>query len=506
MPWLWILSRRHDSRIFQDQTTEQIVGEVFAHYSSLANYEFRLSKPLKPISYCTQYQETDLNFVLRLLESEGLFFTFQHNADGHRLIIGDDSDRLEPLPAQPTIRYHRASVTETEDSITAWSASRRFQPTRLSLKSFDYKHPHQPNQVQLNSINEQGDAGQFEVYEYEGSYGYANLKDGVQKARRRLEAMEVQGKVFCGKSNCRAMEPGWSFELAQHYDHDHDVPTDRRFLLLAVDHWGQNNYGNQGESGYHNSFTCIRRKIPFRPTLRTPRKTINGPQTTIIVGPPGEEIFTDELGRVKVQFHWDRNGNFTDQSSCWVRMAQSGASSGFGSIRIPRVGDEVVVMFLDGDPDRPLIMGSLYNSQNTPPWALPANKTQSGVLTRSTNGDRSTANFFRFEDKAGAEQIILHAERNLDTEVEADESQSVGGNRTIKVHGKHAETIRLESSSVVEEGDYLVTVDQGEVRVKAATRIALEVGSSKLVMNSDGTITLSGLVVDVKGTSMISLN
>ncbi|ORL62994.1 type VI secretion system Vgr family protein [Pseudomonas putida] len=506
VPWIWILSRRRDSRIFQDKTTEQIVKEVFAYYLTLADHEFRLSQPLKPISYCTQYQESDLNFVLRLLEQEGLFFTFQHSQEGHRMIISDDSSMLPQLERQPVIRYHRASVTETADSITSWSAARRFQPTRLTLKSFDYKQPGNPHLVQLNSVNQQGDIGHYEVFEYEGLYGYANADEGMRKARHRLEAMEVNGKTFNGESNCRAMEPGHYFELTQHYDHDNDAPDDRQFLILSVNHWGQNNYANDGEAGYRNGFTCIRRKIPFRPELHTPRSAITGPQTAIVVGPPGEEIYTDELGRVKLQFHWDRNGEFNDQSSCWVRVAQTGASGGFGSIQIPRVGDEVVVVFLDGNPDRPLIMGSLYNTSNTPPWSLPANKTQSGFLTRSTKGKGANANFFRFEDKAGAEQIIMHAERNLDTEVEADDSLQVGGNRTIKVEGKHSETIKLETSIAVEEGSYFVTVDQGDVKIKAAKSITLEVGKSTLVMSSDGTITLSGVSVDVTGSEIINLN
>ena len=505
VPWLWILSRRRDSRIFQDKTTEQIVKEVFAYYLTLADHEFRLSKPLKPINYCTQYQESDLNFVLRLLEQEGLFFTFQHSQEGHRMIISDDSSVLTQLAGQPVIRYHRASVTETDDSITAWSSSRRFQPTQLTLKSFDYKQPGNPHLVQLESINQQGEVGRLEVFDYEGLYGYADADEGMRKARHRLEAMEVQGKVFSGKSNCRAMEPGYYFELSQHYDHDNDPQEERQFLILSVKHRGQNNYSSSGQAGYQNNFTCIRRKIPFRPSLNTPRGLISGPQTAIVVGPPGEEIYTDELGRVKLQFHWDRNGEFNDESSCWVRAAQSGASGGFGSIQIPRVGDVVVVVF-DGNPDRPLIMGSLYNSTNTPPWALPANKTQSGFLTRSMKGKGSNANFFRFEDKAGAEQIIMHAERNLDTEVEADDSLKVGGNRSIKVEGKHSETIKLETSIAVEEGSYFVTVDQGAVKIKATTSIVLEVGSSKLEMNSDGTITLSGVSVDVVGSKIINLN
>lgn len=506
VPWLWVLSRRRDSRIFQDKSTEEIVREVLAHYPALADYEFRLSKPLEPVSYCTQYEESDLNFVLRLLENEGLFFMFQHREDGHRLIIADDSDRLKPLVAQPVIRYHGASAVETEDSITEWSGARHFQPSALSLKTFNYKYPRDSNWVHLKSINEQGDVGELEVFQYEGLYGYPNLEAGDAKARHRLEAMEVQGKVFDGKSTCRAMEPGHTFELTQHYDHDDGQPEDRHFLLLAVDHYGHNNYSNQGGAGYSNTFTCIRRKIPFRPSLDTPRGVISGPQTAIVTGPRGEEIFTDELGRVKVKFHWDRNGTSDDRSSCWVRVAQAAASGGFGSIQIPRVGDEVIVAFLDGNPDRPLIIGSLYNGINSPPWALPAQKTQSGFLTRSIKGDARTANALRFDDKTGAEQVLVHAHRNLNISVQADESRSVGGNRRTIVSGMHSEIIKLESSVIVEDGNYCVSVEQGVLALKATTAISLEVGSSKLVMHPDGRILLSGVTVDIKGSTAINLN
>ncbi|MFK3724604.1 type VI secretion system tip protein TssI/VgrG [Pseudomonas monteilii] len=499
VPWIWILSRRRDSRIFQDKTTEQIIKEVFEYYLTLAEHEFRLSKPLKPISYCTQYQESDLNFVLRLLEQEGLFFTFEHSQEGHRMIISDDSSELPPLERQPVIRYHSASVTETADSITAWSSSRRLQPTRLTLKSFDYKQPRNPHLVQLDSINQQGEIGQYEMFEYEGLYGYSDLDEGTRKARHRLEAMEVHGKTFSGESNCRAMEPGRHFQLTQHYDHDNDTPEDRAFLLLSVNHWGRNNYSNEGEAGYRNAFTCIRRKITFRPVQQTPRGVISGPQTAIVVGPPGEEIYTDALGRVKLQFHWDRNGEFNDQSSCWVRVAQSGASGGFGSILIPRVGDEVVVVFLDGNPDRPLIMGSLYNSNNTPPWSLPANKTQSGFLTRSMKGDGATANFFRFEDKAGAEQIIMHAERNMDTEIELDETHDVGNNRTITVGGTHTEQIKKDTVVQVTEGSYTLQVDNQFVQVSANEHIILKVGDSSITLTPQG-IEIKGKVIVTTST------
>jgi type VI secretion system secreted protein VgrG len=505
-PWFSMLKNRFDTRIFQGNTVEEVVTQVFALCPAFSRHEFRLTKPQKRYTYITQYRETDFNFVQRLLEEEGMFYYFEHTAEGHTMIICDDSSTLVPLPEQPQIRFHTASVTETADSITQWSGNRQLQSGKIAVQTFDYRQPKNRLPVTMNSLNKQGDVENFEIYDFPGQYTHGTYDEGEALVRLRVEALELKGKSFSGASNCRAMKPGYTFELLQHYDHDQGSAEDRQFLLMGVESEGHNNYLNGHPASYYNTFTCVRKKIPFRPQLSTPRPTIPGPQTAIIVGPPGEEIFTDELGRVKIQFHWDRNGQYNDHSSCWVRVAQSGASGGFGSIQIPRVGDEVVVVFLDGNPDRPLVMGSLYNSQNTPPWSLPANKTQSGFLTRSTKGKGANANFFRFEDKAGAEQIIMHAERNLDTEIEVDESHTVGGNRKIKVDGKHSETIKLETSIAVEEGSYFVTVDKGEVKINAATSITLEVGASKLVMKSDGTITLSGNVVDVEGKTIINLN
>ena len=505
-PWFSMLKNRFDTRIFQGNTVEEVVTQVFALCPAFSRHEFRLTKPQKRHTYITQYRETDFNFVQRLLEEEGMFYYFEHTAEGHTMIICDDSSMLEPLPEQPQIRFHTASVTETADSITQWSGNRQLQAGKMSVQTFDYRQPNNRLPVGMKSLNKQGSVETFEIYDFPGQYTHGTYDEGETLLRLRIEALEIRGKKFDGASNCRAMKPGYTFELVQHYDHDRGSSDDRQFLLMDVESEGHNNYLNGHQASYYNTFSCVRKKITFRPQLSTPRPSISGPQTAIIVGPPGEEIFTDELGRVKVQFHWDRNGKYNDHSSCWVRVAQSGASGGFGSIQIPRVGDEVVVVFLDGNPDRPLIMGSVYNSRNTPPWSLPANKTQSGFLTRSTKGHGGKANFFRFEDKSGAEQIIMHAERNMDTEIEADETHTVGGNRKIKVEGQHSETIKLQASIGVEEGSYFVTVDKGEVKISAATSITLQVGQSSLVMKSDGTITLSGNVVDVEGKTLINLN
>ena len=497
-PWFSMLKNRFDTRIFQGNTVEEVVTQVFALCPAFSRHEFRLTRPQKRYTYVTQYRETDFNFVQRLLEEEGMFYYFEHTAEGHVMIICDDSSTLSALPEQPQIRFHTASVTETSDSITRWSGNRQLQAGKLATQTFDYRQPNNRLPVAMKSLNKQGDVESFEIYDFPGQYTHGTYDEGETLLRLRAEALELRGKKFEGSSNCRAMRSGFTFELLQHYTHDQGTAEDRQFLLMSVESEGHNNYLSGQQASYYNTFSCVRKKIPFRPQLSTPKPTISGPQTAIIVGPPGEEIFTDELGRVKVQFHWDRNGKYNDHSSCWVRVAQSGASGGFGSILIPRVGDEVVVMFLDGNPDRPLIMGSLYNSQNTPPWSLPANKTQSGFLTRSLKGDGGTANFFRFEDKTGAEQVSLHAERDMDTEVERNETQHVGNDRVITVGGTHTEQIKKDTVVNIQEGSYTLQVDNNFIQIGASERIILQVGTSKIAMTPTG-ITIEADKIDILG-------
>ncbi|MBC8881797.1 MULTISPECIES: type VI secretion system tip protein VgrG [Pseudomonas] len=499
-PWFSMLKNRFDTRIFQGNTVEEVVTQVFAMCTAFSKHEFRLSKPLKRYTYITQYRESDFNFVQRLLEEEGMFYYFEHTAEGHTMIICDDSTTLVPLPEQPQIRFHSASVTETADSITDWNGDRRLQSGKMAVQTFDYRQPNNRLPVTMNSLNQQGDVENFEVYDFPGQYTHGTYDEGEALLRLRVEALELRGKSFRGASNCRAMKPGYTFELLQHYDHDQGSPEDRQFLLVLIDSEGHNNYLNGQQASYRNTFSCVRKKIVFRPQLTTNRSVISGPHTAIVVGPPGEEIFTDELGRVKIQFHWDRKGEHNDKSSCWVRVAQSGASGGFGSIQIPRVGDEVVVVFLDGNPDRPLVMGSLYNSQNTPPWSLPANKTQSGFLTRSAKGDGGTANFFRFEDKAGAEQVIVHAERNMDTEIELDEKHEVGNNRKVTVGGTNTEIIQKDTVTNVQQGSFTLKVDNQFIQVDAKQYILLKVGDSSISITPEG-IQIKGKVINVLGES-----
>lgn len=504
--WFSLLEQRHDARIFHEKTVADVVSDVFSRYPTLADYEFQLAKPLKVRSYVTQYRESDYHFVLRLLEDEGLYFYFVHTADSHRMIIGDDTTRFSALPEHPVIAYQPDIGMAEVGSIFEWTAARSLHSGALATQTFDYRQPRNRLPVHMKTLNQQGDAPTFELYDYMGHYTHQNYEEGEALLRRRIELLELGGKAFKGGSDCRALRVGHTFELQGHYEHDKGLADDRIFLPMSVHHSGMNNYLSHQSAQYSNTFECVRAKVPFRPALNRLRPTIMGPQTAVVVGPKGEEIYTDAMGRIKVQFHWDRYGQFNDQSSCWVRVVQPAASAGFGSIRIPRVGDEVVVEFLEGNPDRPLVTGSLYNASNSPPWELPANKTQSGMMTRSIKGQASQANFLRFEDKLGAEQLCIHAEREMLTEVEADYLQRVGGTRCVSVQGNHVETVRKSVNVTVEEGGYRVEAQEGAIHFTAATQITLEVGKSVLRLKQDGTIEVQGVTVNIEGAGVINLN
>lgn len=496
-PWMWFLTRRTNSRIFQDLTVDEIIRRVFEEYGAQASYEFQLRSDLPVLSYSTQLRESDFSYVQRLIERHGLFYWFEQTAEGHKLIISDTSIDLPQLEAQPSIRFHRAQVTEEADSITQWSGSRSFQPSRVSVKTFDYKYPGQDSHVEMHSVLEQGGGGDLEIFDYPGAYEYPGRPEGEKLARQRLELMEANAKVFQGQSNVRALQLGRWFTLEGHYDHQYDTADERQFLVTSISHSGRNNYlQRRGEHAfYQNRFTCIRNHIPFRSSYTVSRPIVHGPQTAIITGPEGEEIFCDQLGRVKAQFHWDRYGQGNDQSSCWLRVATPSAGGGHGFTRLPRVGEEALVEFLDGDPDRPVITGSLYNGQNLPPWGLPDNSTVSGFMSRSTKGGTAdNASYLLFEDKLGNERVHLHAERQLNITVEADEQH--------QVDGSEFEDIRKDKTVQLHEGSYTLNVAQGKIAIIAAQEIALEAGASKITMTKDGAIQVDAKSFTVNADSI----
>ena len=500
-PWLWMLSRQQDIRIFQEQTAQSIISGVFQDYGSLASYEFRLSKATANRSYCTQYRETDLNFVLRLMQEEGLFFNFEHTKTGHKLIVTDSSTSAKPIDGfSPSMPYSQGEMLDDVDVVTSLQSKRELMPTDVGLKAADYKVPNARRYQTSKADIDQGDVPSYEIYDYVGPQGFPDRDRGYELASFRAEALAAHSKVFFGTSTSRRLMPLRYLQIEDHYDHN-GKPEDRQLMILTVAHSGQNNYqAGKGAASYSCSFTCIRKKIPYRPLLTIPRPTIPGPQTAVVVGPAGEEIYTDQLGRVKVQFHWDRLGNKNQSSSCWVRVGQPWAGKGFGMIQIPRIGEEVVVLFLDGNPDRPLIISRVYNAQNMPPWALPASATQSGILTRSSKGATSAnANAIRFEDKKGQEEVWLHAEKDQRIEVENNESHTVGNDRSKTID--HDETVQVKN-------DRTETVGNNETITIGANRTEHVGGNETLNVGGNRGETIDGaqnLVIALASAETVGL-
>ncbi|SEL70177.1 type VI secretion system secreted protein VgrG [Pseudomonas agarici] len=383
--WLWMLGQRKDSRIFQEQTVIDVARLVFDHYTWMARYRIDVGNPPQSHSYLTQFNETDEQFIRRLFEEEGWLFFFEHSAEGHTLVITDDSSYFKPLAQQPSIGFQPPSGPNTRDHVTHWCAERQLQAAAVTLCSFDYKRPGYGDCVMTVPTGiRQGQVPVYERYEFTGYYSHKGYDSVRPLARRHAQALKAQGKTFRGASNCRALVPGYSFRLTGHRRHDYeppgrqqeyspeDYPFDRRdFLLLSVQHVAHNDYLPGQQANYSNTFTCIRRKIAYRPECKIPRPRIGGPLIAIVVGPEGvEEVHTDELARVKVRFHWQReqDAQVPDyerhaRDTTWVRVAQPSAGAGFGHQFLPRIGQEVLVSFLGGDICRPVITGVLYNAR-----------------------------------------------------------------------------------------------------------------------------------------------
>jgi type VI secretion system secreted protein VgrG len=485
-PWLAFLRLRQDNAVFQNLTVLDLCDKIFLNYLE-RDVKYRIVGEHLPMTLAVQYNETDHNHLHRRLEDSGIFYWYEHRANGHTLWLSDDSTRAEPIDgATPEMAFQSGVGSLEDDGVHRWSAMRRVAAGRITLGSYDFKNI-QFAGADFPSVTKHGGRADLEVYESTGAYGF-NQQSGKKLACLRTEELEARDLDFSAQSNDRTAQPGRWFKLAGHFSGGSgrrglnaseaaDDRSTRPYLVLRVHHRVRNNYpdGLDALSDYENDFRCMRKTIPWRPTRgwNSEATRIFGVQTATVVGPPGEEIHTDEYGRVRVQFHWDRNGVFDAASSPWVRVVSSWAGTNFGQISLPRVEQEVVVQFLDGNCDRPLIVGSVYNSRNMPPWDLPANKTQSGILTRSTVGaGPACANALRFEDKKGAEEVWLHAEKNQRIEVENDESHWVGHDRSKKIDRNETVEIKQDQKITVhnnrtERVDREEEVDIGGSRSKS---------------------------------------
>ncbi len=540
VPWLWFLSKTESRRIFQNKNTKDIVIQVFNDLG-FSDFDFR-AEGGKPREYCVQYGESDLEYISRLLEEEGYAYYFTHENKKHILIIVDKVNAYDEC-AETNLTYSKGSALASQ--ILNWKHNYEFRKGVWILNDYNFKEPNKSLIAETKSTGKFANSGKFKHYDYPGLYDSGS---GAELVKARMDAEEVPMNTIQGSSNCSTFYAGGLFKLDKH-----DTKSERGgYILLEVHHHAhESSYfaGDQGDSNYINDFICIPSDVHYRPIQLHKRPVMKGPQSAIVTGPAGEEIYIDEFGRIKVQFIWDREGDNNENSSCYLRVMQSWAGNGWGSSFIPRIGHEVIVTFLDGDPDRPIVTGTVYNGVNKPPYS---SKTQSGIKTRSTkNGTAANYNELRFEDKKGSEQVYVHAEKNLDTMVENDETLTVDNdrtktikhdenstiendrnktvnnnqtetikkNKTIDVGENHKESVSGNMTITVDKdlkesvkGDYIenVTKDYAlqaqTITLQADDKITIRTGSAQIVMKSNGDITMSGKAINVKGSGNVVIN
>jgi len=433
-PWLWLLTRASNNRIFQGKTVPDIIKQVCQEHG-FTDIDNRLGGKYEERLFCVQYNETDFDFLSRLMEEEGIYYYFEHEKDKHTLVLADAPSAHETFGKYNVVPWYPPDAHDhrEREHLDDWSMARGVRSGKFTQRDFDFTKPGADLEV-VSRIAKPHAQAEFEQYRYPG--GYTEVQKGEAIARARLEADQADHEILRGRGNARGMIPGFLFTLELFPRDDQN----REYLILEVTHrLHQGGYDSGGVDSnddfeYGCSLQAMPSSEPYRPPRATPRPVVYGPQTAIVVGESGEEIWTNEHGQVKVQFHWDREGRNDQNSSCWVRVSQAWAGKQWGAQFLPRIGHEVIVEFLEGDPDRPIITGSVYNAENKPPYDLPGNATQSGVKTRSSkSGTRDNFNEIRFEDKKGSEQLYMHAEKNMDTRVENCQTLNVDVNRSVTV-------------------------------------------------------------------------
>jgi type VI secretion system secreted protein VgrG len=479
VPWLWFLTLSRESRIHQKLTVPQIIELVFKDLGH-SDFELRLTRSYPERDYCVQYRETHFNFVSRLMEEEGIFYFFEHTQDGHKLVLADGNNAASAVMGDGVARV-QPQANAMEDVVWSIERDHSVHTGKVTLRSYDYLQP------SLSLESSEAGEGDAELYDNPGSY--VSVEEGDRYARIQLEAEEVPRHLMRGEGNCRNFGSGATVEIS-----DAGIRSRTKCLLLSVGHAMSGNAYRGWDTSepveYRNSFLAMPLETPYRPPRRARKGLVRGTQTAVVVGPSGEEIWADKYGRVKVQFYWDRKGKRDENSSCWVRVASTWAGKSWGAIQIPRIGQEVIVDFLEGDPDRPIIIGSVYNAEQMPPYTLPDNVTQSGVKSRSSKGG-APANFneIRMEDKKDSEQIYIHAEKDKRVVVENNRSESVGNNEAITIGNDRNESVGNNETISVSSNRMLSVGSNSTVSV--GKNMALSVGDNhteSVGKNQTGTV------------------
>lgn len=536
VPWFWMLTQHEDCRIFQNLSVPDIVETIFGEFA-FSDYKLELTEVHPQLEYCTQYNESSFDFISRLIEREGIHYYFRHNDEGgeskHILVLTDNKDS-NPALDPDELPFHHDGHAEDFDAIRTLSRNEQMRTRKVTLHDWDYKKrgsvgENTPTVLDIGSDHE------LERYRYPGGFvaqsGASDAGTGKHLSKVIMEAEESSHLRFRGDSQIRTLAPGHTFTL---YDHPFDA-FNIEYMLLSVWHHGRNNLTSDGSGGgsYGNEFTLQPHDTVYRAPLATRKGQVRGPQTAIVVGPPGEEIYTDELGRIKVRFPWDRKvpGRTTDmpddKATCWIRVAQMWAGNGYGTMFIPRIGMEVVVDFLEGDPDKPIAVGCVYNGINKPPHPLPQFATRSGIKTLSSKGGGGT-NELGFEDKKGSEEVFLQAEKDFNLNVKNNRTESVGADSNHKIGGKqlthvggdhHMKVDGASNTGVTGDLNQGSKSNQqlwaaqelklfGKSAVCMATKGTMDIhGGQKLVIEANTLISLkvggSGIVIDPSGVSVV---
>jgi type VI secretion system secreted protein VgrG len=559
-PQLWMLTKRFQSRIFQHITVPDVLKKVLEGLE----VAYELQGKWEQREYCVQYRESDFDFFSRIAEEEGIFYFFKFTRGSHKLVLANTPASHSDIPGDPRLIFEgMAGGGRDEERISSWEKYQALSSGKYTMWDHHFQLPHkhlEADKVILNSVNvgkvehklKLAGNERLEVYDFPGRY--AQRFDGIDKGggekfqdlakifedNKRtvgLRMQEAEGVLrIQGASNCRHLTAGHKFTLQRHFN------ADGGYVLTSVSHDAFESTirsaaasdAKAEETHYLNFFTCIPVQLPYRPPRLTPRPQIMGPQTAVVVGPGGEEIFTDKYGRIKVQFHWDREGKSDPDSSCWVRVISPWAGKNWGHISLPRIGQEVVVTFLDGDPDRPICSGSVYNADMMPPYKLPDRKTVSTLKSRSSKGGSpSNFNELRFEDSKGKEQVFLHAERDKDERVKAESREWVGKNKHLIVKGNHKEHVQKERHTAIDGnlvvqigkdhaekigGDLAIKVDKNhqqktginygyeagmEIHLKAGMKVVIEAGAQLTLKGPGGFVDINPAGVVIQGTMVL---
>jgi type VI secretion system secreted protein VgrG len=503
-PWLWLLSQASDCRIFQRMSVPDVVSAVFRDHGC-SDFKLTLTGDYPEREYIVQYRETTLGFVQRLLEQEGIYYYFTHEESRHNLEIVDAMTAHNTQADYEQVPFFELGGFNELDYLEHWTAQRHVRTGAYAFTDFDFKKPRANLSLDIAKPGNYSHADK-ECYEYPG--GYETRQDGERYLRVRSDALQEGELGFSGRGNVRGLGPGVLFELTRFPRKKLNCKYLVTSATYTIDAGDYESYVREASDPFQCTLHAVDSTLAYVARRTTTKPLVGGPQTAIVVGAEGEEIWTDEYGRVKVQFHWDRVGERNESSSCWVRVAQLWAGPGWGGIHIPRIGQEVIVEFLEGDPDRPIITGRVYNNANMPPYDLPNNQTQSGIKSRSTpKGGIDNFNELRFEDSKGEEQLYMQAERNMDTLVKNDQSLTVGNNRTKSVTvdettdiGRHRDETVGGNERIQVSGTRTETVDKAEtitLEDKRSTTIALgdtlKIGKAYMVsVGADATLSIVG--------------